>query len=212
MLIAPHRRGLMMVLSSPSGAGKTTIARAVLEGDSQIGLSVSVTTRAPREGEVAGRDYHFVSLQDFDRMAAEGQFLEHAQVFGNRYGTLRAPVMTALERGRDILFDIDWQGTQQLAEHAVDDLVRVFLLPPSTAELERRLRSRALDSHEIMTQRMEKASEEISHYFEYDWVIINHDLETSVASVRAILCSERLRRRRQVGLGDFVKTLRDGRP
>lgn len=212
MLISPHRRGLMMVLSSPSGAGKTTIARAVLEGDSQIGLSVSVTTRAPREGEVAGRDYHFVSLQDFDRMAAEGQFLEHAQVFGNRYGTLRAPVMTALERGRDILFDIDWQGTQQLAEHAVDDLVRVFLLPPSTAELERRLRSRALDSHEIMTQRMEKASEEISHYFEYDWVIINHDLQTSVASVRAILCSERLRRRRQVGLGDFVKTLRDGRP
>ena len=206
-----ERRGLMLVLSSPSGAGKSTISRAILESDPDISMSVSVTTRPKRPGEVAGRDYHFVDKTDFDLMANRGELLEFAKVFDHYYGTPKGPVMDALSLGRDVMFDIDWQGTQQLAEQAEEDMVRVFVLPPSTAELERRLHSRAQDPPEVVARRMDKAADEMSHYFEYDWVIVNYDIERSVEQVRAILQSERLRRRRQVGLGEFVKGLRDGR-
>lgn len=204
------RRGLMLVLSSPSGAGKSTIAREILATDPQITLSVSATTRPKRPGEVAGRDYHFVDKTEFSLMINRGEFLEHAKVFDNYYGTPKKPVMDALGDGHDVLFDVDWQGTQQLAESAPDDLVRVFILPPSTQELERRLYSRAQDSDEVVAKRMAKASDEMSHYSEYDWVIVNHDINESVQLVRSILTSERLKRRRQVGLSDFVKRLRDG--
>lgn len=205
-----QRRGLMLVLSSPSGAGKSTIAREILAGDNNITMSISATTRPKRPGEVAGSDYHFMDTTDFNLMVNQGEFLEHAKVFDNYYGTPKAPVMDALGDGRDVLFDIDWQGTQQLAENAVDDLVRVFVLPPSTAELEQRLKTRAQDPAEVVAKRMTKAADEMSHYPEYDWVIVNHDIKTSVEQVRSILTSERLRRRRQLGLGDFVKRLRDG--
>jgi len=205
------RRGLMLVLSSPSGAGKSTISRQILDSDGEIEMSVSVTTRPRRPGEVDGRDYHFVDATDFNLMVNRGELLEHAKVFGNYYGTPKRPVMDALARGRDVLFDIDWQGTQQLAEHASDDLVRVFILPPSTAELERRLKTRAQDPADVVSQRMAKAADEMSHYYEYDWVIVNRSLPDSLAQVRAILTSERLRRRRQTGLSDFVKGLREGR-
>ncbi|HAE04152.1 MAG TPA: guanylate kinase, partial [Rhodospirillaceae bacterium] len=199
------RRGLMLVLSSPSGAGKSTIARAILDSDPEIDMSVSVTTRPKRPGEVEGRDYIFIDRTEFDLMVNRGQLLEHAKVFDNYYGTPRAAVMDALAEGRDALFDIDWQGTQQLAESAIDDLVRVFILPPNSRELERRLNTRAQDSQAVIAARMAKASDEMSHYAEYDWVIVNHNLEESVEQVRAILCSERLKRKRQVGLGEFVK-------
>ena len=205
-----QRRGLMLVLSSPSGAGKSTISRAILAEDDQIDISVSVTTRPKRPGEVDGRDYRFIDKVEFDLMVNRGELLEHAKVFDNYYGTPRAPVMDALEKGRDILFDIDWQGTQQLAENAPRDLVRVFILPPSTAELERRLHTRAQDPPEVVARRMAKAADEMSHYFEYDWVIVNRNIEESLSQVRAILTSERLRKERQVGLGDFVKSLREG--
>ena len=202
-----RRRGLMFVLSSPSGAGKTSISRRLLERHQDISLSVSVTTRAPRPGEVDGVHYHFIDRPAFERMAANGDLLEHAEVFGRHYGTPRGPVEAALADGRDVLFDIDWQGTQQLAENARDDLVAVFILPPTAAELERRLRTRAQDSDEEIARRMSKAAGEMSHWPEYDYVIVNADFETSVAQTDAILTAERLRRRRLIGLGDFVRSL-----
>ncbi|MBP2227211.1 guanylate kinase [Azospirillum agricola] len=201
------RRGLMLVLSSPSGAGKTTISRRLLDRDGDLAMSVSVTTRPMRPGEVPGVDYHFIDLALFDRMVEAGGLLEYARVFGNCYGTPRGAVEDALASGRDVLFDIDWQGTQQLAQNARDDLVSVFVLPPSGEELERRLHSRAQDSAEVIANRMAKASDEISHWAEYDYVIVNHDVEESVAAVEAILRAERLRRRRQVGLPRFVQTV-----
>ena len=204
-------RGLMLVLSSPSGAGKSTISRAVLDLEENIALSVSATTRPPRKGEVDGCDYIFVSGAEFQAMVEEGAFLEHADVFGYRYGTPRAPVETALREGRDVLFDIDWQGTQQIAEKAREDLVRIFLLPPSIEELERRLQARAQDSVEVVRARMAKALDEVSHYAEYEYVVINRDLETGIAEVRSILHAERRRRTRQTGLTDFVNALRGER-
>lgn len=205
-----QRRGLMMVLSSPSGAGKTTISRCLLESDLAISLSVSVTTRAPREGEVDGKDYIFTNPVDFNLMVNRNQLLEHAKVFDHYYGTPRAPVEKVLSEGRDVLFDIDWQGTQQVAEMARDDLVSIFILPPDWHELERRLNNRAKDSPAEIARRMAKAAGEMSHWAEYDYVIINRDLESSVAAVQAILHSERLRRRRLIGLSDFVKGLQAG--
>ena len=205
-----QRRGLMMVLSSPSGAGKTTISRRILDEDSGINLSISVTTRAPRPNEVNGRDYQFIDLTDFNLMVNREQLLEHAKVFGNYYGTPRQPVEEALSAGRDVLFDIDWQGTQQLREKAADDLVSVFILPPSWRELERRLYSRAQDDPSEINRRMAKAIDEMSHWAEYDYVIINRDLDQSVAAVRNILQSERLKRRRQVGMSDFITGLKQG--
>ena len=205
-----QRRGLMLVLSSPSGAGKTTISRRLLDSDPDINLSVSVTTRAPRSGEVEGRDYHFIDTIDFNLMVNRDQLLEHAKVFGNYYGTPRQAVEDTLGQGRDVLFDIDWQGTQQLAEKARDDLVSVFILPPDWHELERRLFSRAQDTPAEINRRMAKASDEMSHWAEYDYVIINRDLDASIEAVRAILQSERLKRRRLVGLADFVKGLQAG--
>jgi guanylate kinase len=206
-----ERRGLMLVLSSPSGAGKTTIARELLARDDNLTLSVSATTRPMRSGETEGVDYLFVDRARFDAMVAEDAFLEHATVFGHCYGTPQAAVEAVLAAGRDVLFDIDWQGTQQVAEKARKDLVSVFILPPSTAELERRLHSRAQDSDEVVRGRMAKAADEMSHWAEYDYIVVNQDVETSVRAVRSILQAERLRRDRQIGLRDFVETLRAGR-
>lgn len=206
-----QRRGVMLVLSSPSGAGKTSISRELLKREPQVALSISATTRPRRPGEVQGRDYFFVSVGEFEAMVKEGAFLEHAQVFGQRYGTPHEPVETALSAGKDVLFDIDWQGTQQMAEKARDDLVSVFILPPSTAELERRLYSRARDPEEVVKSRMARAADEMSHWPEYDYVIVNRDFEESVTQVQAILRAERLRRDRQVGLSAFVRGLREGR-
>ena len=206
-----QRRGLMMVLSSPSGAGKTTISRRLLEADNELSLSVSVTTRAKRKDEVEGRDYRFIDLTEFNLMVNRDQLLEHAKVFGNYYGTPRAPVEKTLAEGRDVLFDIDWQGTQQLAEKVRDDLVSVFILPPSWHELERLLRSRGQDDPKEINRRMSKASDEMSHWAEYDYVIINRDLEACVEAVRGILHSERLKRRRQTGLAEFVNGLKQGK-
>jgi guanylate kinase len=202
------RRGLMLVLSSPSGAGKTTISREILKREPAMTLSISATTRQPRPGEVEGKDYFFVTAERFSQMVGEDAFLEHARVFENRYGTPRAPVEAALSEGRDVLFDIDWQGTQQLRESARDDLVSVFILPPSMASLEERLRSRAQDSEEVVQQRMAKAADEMSHWPEYDYIVVNRDIEESVARVTAILNAERLRRDRQSGLRAFVESLR----
>jgi len=204
------RRGLMLVLSSPSGAGKTTISRRLLDTDDNLSLSISATTRPPRPGETDGRDYYFVTPERFGAMVDGGELLEHALVFGNNYGTPRAPVERALETGRDVLFDIDWQGTQQVRETARDDLVSVFILPPSTTELERRLHTRAQDSDAVVHARMAKAADEMSHWAEYDYIIINDDLEKSVEQVEAILTAERLKRERRVGLRAFVETLRAG--
>ena len=204
------RRGLMLVLSSPSGAGKTTISRALLERDENLSLSISATTRPKRPGEVSGRDYQFVDPAEFNLMVNRQELLEHAKVFGHYYGTPRAPVEAALKGGRDVMFDIDWQGTQQLAQSARDDLVSVFILPPSMEELERRIRSRAQDTEEVVLARMGKASDEMSHWAEYDYIIVNQDFDESVRNVEAILTAERLRRGRQLGLTDFVKRLRDG--
>lgn len=208
---AVQRRGLMYVLSSPSGAGKSTIARAILERDRRITMSVSATTRPKRPGEIEGKDYFFIDLTEFDLMVNRREFLEYAKVFDNYYGTPAAPVRAELEAGRDVLFDIDWQGTQQLAERAREDLVRVFILPPTMVELETRLKTRAQDSAAVVAKRMSKAADEMTHYAEYDYIIINRDVETSVAQALAILYAERLRRDRQVGLGEFVKGLRQGR-
>ena len=204
-----QRRGLMLVLSSPSGAGKSTISRQLLAKDPEIVMSVSATTRPRRPGEVNGVDYNFVDQMHFQTMVNRGEMLEYAKVFGNYYGTPRQPVEDALASGKDVLFDIDWQGTQQIAENARSDLVTVFILPPSTRELERRLRARAQDPEDVVAGRMAQASNEISHYPEYDYIIVNDDLEESVAKVRSILTSERLRRERQLGLTDFVKRLRE---
>jgi guanylate kinase len=204
------RRGLMLVLSSPSGAGKTTLSRRLLESDPAIDLSISVTTRPPRPGEVDGRDYHFIDRAQFDAMVARGELLEWAQVFGNRYGTPRGPVEAALASGRDVLFDIDWQGTQQLREKGRADLVSVFVLPPSIPDLEQRLRSRAQDTPEVIRSRMAKAADEMSHWAEYDYVVINREIADAFEDVRAILGAERLKRERQPGLSAFVRSLQAG--
>ncbi len=201
------RRGLMLVLSSPSGAGKTTLSRMLLKADHHVELSVSVTTRPQRRGEVDGRDYHFIDLHRFQAMVKSGKLLEWADVFGHCYGTPRRPVEKALQAGRDVLFDIDWQGTQQLSEKARDDLVSVFILPPTVKELERRLKRRAQDSHDIIGSRMAKAAGEMSHWPEYDYVIVNRDKDEAFAEVKAILAAERLKRERQIGLSSFVRAL-----
>lgn len=204
------RRGLMLVLSSPSGAGKTSIARRLLEEDQNLQMSVSATTRKRRPDEVEGRDYTFVDRDSFHIMINNRDFLEYAKVFDHYYGTPKAAVMAALDQGQDVLFDIDWQGTQQIADVKREDLVSVFILPPSTRDLEARLNKRAQDPPEIVASRMAKASDEISHYREYDYIIVNEEIEVAVASVKAILQAERLKRDRQVGLTDFVKRLRNG--
>jgi guanylate kinase len=204
------RRGVMLVLSSPSGAGKTTLSRKLLESDSEITLSISVTTRPRRTDEIDGRDYHFIDAARFEAMRRGGELLEWATVFGNAYGTPRRPVEEAIAAGRDVLFDIDWQGTQQLREKARSDLVSVFVLPPSVEELERRLHSRALDTHAVIAGRMAKAVDEMSHWAEYDYVIVNRDLERAFAKVQAILAAERVRRGRQTGLTEFVRGLQAG--
>jgi guanylate kinase len=201
------RRGLMLVLSSPSGAGKTTLSRKLLESDPGVELSISVTTRKQRPGEVDGRDYHFIDATRFDAMVEAGELLEWAQVFGHRYGTPRAPVEAALARGRDVLFDIDWQGTQQLQEKTGRDLVSIFVLPPAIPDLERRLRTRAQDSDEVIHARMAKAADEMSHWAEYDYVVINTDIDNAFAEVQSILAAERLKRERQTGLSEFVRRL-----
>ena len=204
---AIQRRGLMLVLSSPSGAGKSTIARKLLAAETGLEMSVSATTRPMRPGEVDGRDYHFVDLAKFREMAANGEFLEWAHVFGHRYGTPHAPVDKALSEGRDVLFDIDWQGTQQLRDKGRADLVTVFILPPSTRDLEKRLLTRAQDPKEIVAQRMAKAADEMSHWAEYDYIVVNRDIDACTDQVRGILIAERLKRDRQIGLGDFVRGL-----
>ena len=208
---AIQRRGLMLVLSSPSGAGKTTLSRQLLDNDKQIQLSVSCTTRPKRPGERDGVDYRFVDTATFRGMIERKEFLEYAEVFGNYYGTPRAPVDEAVAAGRDVLFDIDWQGTQQLRDKGRADLVTVFILPPSTRDLEKRLLTRAQDPKEIVAQRMAKAADEMSHWAEYDYVVVNSDIATSLSNLKAILTSERLKRERQVGMSGFVKGLREGR-
>jgi len=208
---AIQRRGLMLVLSSPSGAGKTTLSRQLLENDSKIQLSISCTTRDKRPGEKDGVDYKFIDTATFRGMIDRGEFLEHARVFDHYYGTPRPAVEAALDGGRDMLFDIDWQGTQQLKEKGREDLVTVFILPPSTRDLERRLISRAQDSHEVVARRMAKAADEMSHWAEYDYAIINKDIATSLSQLKSILTAERLKRERQSGLAGFVKALREGR-
>lgn len=208
-----NRRGLMFVLSSPSGAGKTTITRALLKQNSNLIISISATTRPRRAGEVQAQDYYFTDIPDFNKMVDSGDMLEHAKVFGHYYGTPRKPVENALSEGNDVIFDIDWQGTQQLAEMARDDLVTVFILPPSARELENRLRTRSKDTLETDTQirdRMSKANDEMSHYSEYDYVLINHDIDKTIEQAQMILDAERLKRRRLVGLSDFVRGVKDG--
>lgn len=201
------RRGLMLVLSSPSGAGKTTLSRKLLNEDKDVMLSVSVTTRKIRPGEKIGRDYHFIDRKRFDALIEKSELLEWAEVFDNYYGTPAKPVMDALAAGRDVLFDIDWQGTQQLSDKARNDLVTVFVLPPSIPELERRLHMRAQDDYETIHRRMAKAADEMSHWAEYDYVVINRDIAQAFDDVKAILSAERLKRERQPGLYDFVRGL-----
>ncbi len=204
------RRGLMVILSSPSGAGKSTISRALIERDKNLRMSVSATTRQPRPGEIEGKDYYFVKKKDFDSMVASGHMLEHAKVFDNFYGSPREPVELSLSYGQDIIFDVDWQGTQQLSENAAQDLVRIFILPPSMEELERRLCSRAQDSAEVVKKRMAEAVSEMSHYPEYDYIVVNSDLDQSVAKVEAILVAERLKTERQISLRDFIIDISGG--
>jgi guanylate kinase len=201
------RRGLMLVLSSPSGAGKTTLSRKLLESDSGIFMSVSATTRSKRPNEVDGRDYHFVSPAKFEQMIKAQEFFEHATVFEHRYGTPKKPVSEVLAKGGDVLFDIDWQGTQQLKERAREDLVSVFILPPGHDELERRLKSRAQDSKEVVAKRMAKAASEISHWPEYDYVVVNRDIDRALAQIKSVLEAERARRSRLIGVGEFVAGL-----
>ena len=207
-LTAPvARRGLMLVLSSPSGAGKTTLSRMLLATDTSVELSVSVTTRPRRANEEDGRDYHFIDAASFKKMVAKNELLEWAEVFGNLYGTPRAPVDRALASGRDVLFDIDWQGTQQLREKARSDMASIFVLPPSIGELERRLHTRALDDERVIKSRMAKAGDELSHWAEYDYVIVNDDVDEALAKVRMILSAERFKRERQTALSAFVRRL-----
>ena len=201
------RRGLMLVLSSPSGAGKTTLSRRLLELDDNVTLSISVTTRKKRPSEMEGRDYYFIDRRRFDVLVERGELLEWAEVFDNYYGTPKKPVMDALAAGRDVLFDIDWQGTQQLRELARPDMASIFVLPPSIPELARRLHTRAEDDYETIHRRMAKVADELSHWSEYDYVVINDDLETAYSEVKTILTSERLKRERQPGLSDFVRRL-----
>ena len=201
------RRGLMLVLSSPSGAGKTTLSRMLLKADRAVELSVSVTTRPRRRGEVNGRDYHFIDRDQFDAMVKAGDLLEWAEVFGHYYGTPRKPVQKALKRGRDVLFDIDWQGTQQLSEKARGDIASIFVLPPSIPELERRLHTRALDDEAVIRRRMAKAASELSHWAEYDYVIINDTLDHAFAEVQTILAAERMKRDRQAWISAYVRRL-----
>jgi len=202
-----QRRGFMFILSSPSGAGKTTISRALLERDKHIGLSISVTTRPKRSNEVQGLHYDFVDKEKFFAMVKNHEFLEYAEVFGNYYGTPVAGVKEALDRGNDVLFDIDWQGTMQLAKHSREDLVSIFILPPSMKELENRLRTRAQDAEEVVLERMRKASVEIGHWDEYDYILVNENLEESIEKVFAILKAERLKKKRQPELEEFVERL-----
>lgn len=202
-----NRRGLMIVLSSPSGAGKTTLTRKLLANDAHMTMSVSATTRPPRPGEKEGVDYYFLSKPQFSKMVSEQEFLEHAKVFDNYYGTPRAPVEAALSDGQDVIFDIDWQGAQQLAEAAADDLVKIFILPPNMLELEKRLKTRAQDSDTVIAKRMSKSEAEISHWAEYDYVIVNENVETALDELRSIISAERQRRRRQLWLSGFVKSL-----
>lgn len=207
------RRGLMFVMSSPSGAGKTTITRALLKNNPDVTISISATTRPRRAGEVHAQDYFFVNTEDFRNMVDSGEMLEHAKVFDNYYGTPRAPVEKALREGKDVLFDIDWQGTQQLREMAREDLATVFILPPSRSDLEKRLRLRSRDTMESETDirgRMSKAADEMSHYSEYDYVIINNDIDEAIRKAQLILDAERLKRRRIAGLSNFVRGLKDG--
>ncbi len=202
-----NRRGLMFILSSPSGAGKTTLSQMLLKADDEIALSVSATTRPPRPGETDGVDYHFVSDAQFDQMVEEDDFYEWAHVFDHRYGTPKGMIRNALKEGQDFLFDIDWQGTQQLYQKDQQDAVSVFILPPSLAALRQRLESRATDSGDVIDGRMERARAEISHWAEYDYVVINDDRESCFAKVREILHAERMRRTRQTGLIPFVREL-----
>lgn len=201
------RRGMLVILSSPSGAGKSTLSRRLMAWDPTLRFSVSATTRAPRPGEVDGRDYLFRSRAEFNAMVASGDMLEHAEVFGNFYGSPKGPVVAAMEAGRDTLFDIDWQGGQQIKQAMRGDVVSIFVLPPSIAELERRLRGRAQDSDEVIVSRMAKSQSEISHWAEYDYVLVNDDLDRAEAELRTILTAERLRRDRQPWLSDFVRDL-----
>ncbi|HXM84393.1 MAG TPA: guanylate kinase [Stellaceae bacterium] len=204
------RRGILLVLSSPSGAGKTTITRALVRRDRGLRLSVSATTRPRRKGEIDGKHYHFVDQRRFDAMVQNGELLEHALVFGHSYGTPRAPVMAAIESGTDVVCDVDWQGTQQMKARLPNDLVSVFILPPSMAALEKRLKTRAQDSREVVRARMAKSADEMSHWDGYDYVVINRALADSITQVAAILRAERARRARQIGLDEFVNRLRGG--
>ncbi len=205
-----NRRGLMVVLSSPSGAGKTTLTRKLLADNPNMTMSVSATTRLPRPAEREGVDYYFVSKNQFSEMINEGDLLEHARVFDHHYGTPRAPVEAALNDGKDVIFDIDWQGAQQLAEAAVDDLVKIFILPPNMRELEKRLKTRAQDSDTVIAKRMSKSEAEISHWAEYDYVIVNEDVDVALEELRIIIGAERMRRKRQLWLSGFVKSLISG--
>jgi guanylate kinase len=204
------RKGLLLILSSPSGAGKSTLARRLMDWDPTMRFSVSATTRAPRPGEVDGREYHFRSRPEFEALVEGGQMLEHAEVFGNLYGSPRAPVEAAMTEGHDTVFDIDWQGGQQIRNSALGrDVVSVFVLPPSIGELERRLRSRGQDDDEVIARRMAKSRDEISHWAEYDYVIVNHDIDMAFTALTTILTAERLRRDRQPGLAQFVRSLNE---
>lgn len=203
-----QRSGLLIIISSPSGAGKSTLARRLMEWDPSLRFSVSATTRPPRPGEVDGQHYHFTDRAAFQAMVADGRMLEHAEVFGNLYGSPAAPVETAISEGRDTLFDVDWQGGQQIrASHLGQQVVSIFILPPSLAELERRLRARGQDSEQVIAGRMRKSRDEISHWAEYDYVLVNDDLDATEAELRAILTAERLRRDRRPALGGFVRKL-----